>query len=370
MKDIHILGGFGIIMLILIILSLALLIRTNNVNDKLSYQISILSKQLNYQNETMHKSFENVYEKISRTNGRINSINETVGRLSKNISDFESEFDLFRSEFNEFKQKYINLSVAYNEKSEQYTNLKNDLISLDDKIKEKMVWFESNNQMNTTEIDKTRTLLNNIDDKCVKSTYINVPCLVAILENNNYKYIPDKSDQIESLDQFIEQKGGDCEDWVMFVKAILNRYPDKDLKLAVDSPGSRFDLYKQNNVIWYFNDLKPKYIHKNGEHYVGVCYTKPKQGHCIIGLTKSDLLEPGDILFEPQNGKYLGQVVKNKLNQSDKLLYFDDYEHNMNYPIVVVIKSKDIDVWDDENEKWINYKQLDDRIENILNLSD
>ena len=338
---------------------LFLYFRLENVNNDLEYKIATLSNSTSEGETNLNLSINNLSKYFSEMSNSQDELTSSVKLLKENISILDSNYLVLNSDFEGFKEKYINLSVAYDKKSEAYNSLESDLLDLDSKIKEKMIWFTENNELNPAVRLEMSSTIRDVKEYCVKGDDVNLPCLTIFLNDDNYLYKSDNGDEIKSVNEFANEKGGDCEDWTVFIKAFLNEYKGRNLLIAEYSSGDKFDVYNDEINYWYYNDMKELSIPTDNENYFGVCYSTSSYGHCVLSLSQSNFIEDGDIVFEPQDGFYIGTVVK-----EDSKFYFNDGRNI--YPLWIVITSNDIYVWDDGKNDWIYYKELDNKISEIL----
>lgn len=353
----------GIIILILFATMFLIYTRLSDVENSFQNQINNLSVKVQNENENMNQSIDTLSNNITSLDIRYKQLNLSLLKTQNDLSQLNNETSVLKSEFKEFKKQYVDLSAAYNEKSKEYDTLKQDMLSLDSKIKQKMIWFTDNNQLTSSEIHELRGPMEDINDKCIEGNGVNLPCVSAFLNKDGYTYISDKKDHIDSIDEFINNGGGDCEDWTLFVKAFLNMHKDKRLILSKQDEGSKFNLYTEGNTIWYLRDMKDISFSTSDKTYLGVCYSTETVGHCVLSLSNNAFIQNRDVVFEPQNGRYLGEIVEEDM--PDSQFYID--ENNYLYPVIVVIGSKDIYVWDSGTRGWLSYEGLNRRINGLLN---
>jgi len=353
---------FFVLIIFLVGVSAFLYVQIQDTNKVLDNRIGEISSNIQAVNSSVENEISTLNTHMRETDSKLMEINATLINLSKDVANITDRLDTLRSEFDTFEDKYINLSNAYDEKSKEFSALKDDLLSLDEKIKEKMIWFETNAHVNSDEEKELRSPLFRIESKCVHGAYINLPCVVVFLKKAGFSYKSDKKEHIESIDEFITNKGGDCEDWTIFVRSILNRFSDKDLILSKRASGERFEIYQDGSTIWYYPNMDRKRITSHNKKYYGVCYSREKSGHCVLSVG-DDFVYDGDAVFEPQTGEYIGVIDSNP--NGEGLVLKSEIDHII-YPVVLVITENDINVWDNEKKSWINYNILDERINAML----
>jgi len=232
---------------------------------------------------------------------------------------------------------YSNLSLEYKNLTEQYNNLKNMYKSLrreNEEYKNILVYYEAKYNLSLERkqfLNKNfnydfsyQPFINIIREKCVSNSSLNIPCAVSILKNKyGYKYISDIGDVLESVEEFISRNGGDCEDWSLFVAALINYFKNteeiKYISSFENANGQRFYIYEENNILYYYQDAAPKYINLDKYKYTNViCYIiNQTYGHCVLALSSIYLnplnMDSAEVfLIEPQNGEYLGTLEELK----------------------------------------------------------
>jgi len=160
--------------------------------------------------------------------------------------------------------------------------------------------------------------INRVAELCIQKDKINLPCAVNVIQKEyGFHYENDTEDTLKGVDQFIRDKGGDCEDWALFTAALTNyfirEYPNKLLELYIPKEGSSFTLYIENNERHYYKNCA-EYSLNISRYYPSIlCYKEGKVGHCIVGfskeyLTPENLYSERTYLIESQTGQYLGTL--------------------------------------------------------------
>lgn len=352
-----------IVFLVLVsISSVMLYLHTEGTKKDLENKLEELNTKVDDQKSDLENSISIVSTNLNTLQTSHNTLQASYLELENKVLNLSNQIEILKGTFQSFEQEYLELSDAYTQKSQEYTQLEGELEDLDSKIQDKMIWFTTNNELTAPAEQKMSSTLSDIDSHCIQSGAINLPCVALFLNDDNYLYQSENGDHIKSLEEFANENGGDCEDWSMFIKAFLNTHKNENLLLARYSFGEDFFLYEDETAQWYFQNTGSLQLNTEGKNYLGVCYSLGDQGHCVLALSSGDFLSEGDIVFEPQNGYYMGIIVKRDLEEGE---YFVDLG-STEYPIWIVILSNDIYVWDEDKQGWIYYEQLDEKIKNLL----
>jgi hypothetical protein len=193
-----------------------------------------------------------------------------------------------------------------------------------------------------------------------------------------------KQDKFISLSEFLQNKGGDCEDFSLLYKAEINYLLDNCTKnkITIDAfvPGSG-KYFLDNSNTWYYSDAK-KYTLKQGyTHPNIVCgfLKDPNKsdafgGHCVVAFSKEKITSINNLenlnlaeLVEPQTGQYLGHVIYG--GEAFKIEYYVDGEYipeDSSY-IKQIITNDDYYLY---HGGWKSYKYMYDKfiaLENDIN---
>ncbi|GEM_PF-2637575 len=360
------LTGTRLVLIILLVVSVAstvLYLHTEGIKNNLEKKLTQLNTKLDDQKSEFDNSINTLTTNLNSLQNSYNALQASHTQLETNVLNLSNQIEALKGIFQSFEQEYLELSEAYDQKSQQYVQLEGELEDLDSKIQEKMVWFTTNSELTQPAENKMSSTLSDVDSYCIQSGDINLPCTTIFLNEDNYLYISEGGEYIKSVEEFAKEKGGDCEDWSIFIRAFLNTHKNgKNLFLAKYSIGTDFFLYEQGNLKWYYPNMASLELNTEGKEYRVICYSLGSQGHCVLALTSSDFISEGDIIFEPQNGYYMGTIVEKNLEEGE---FFVDLGSN-EYPVWIVILSDDIYVWEEDKQDWIYYEQLSDKIKSML----
>ncbi len=312
---------------------------------------------------------------------------ETIYLLNRQLTSFSQKNSDLNNELNELNKNYSSLLSSKIDLDKSYLVLKEE-VSLTIKkindyeleIQKSLEWFSKNSFFDK---EQERVLLN-LKSNCLKSNLssceINLGCFYLVnSEFVNYKYKSDIAtagvlDKLQSLNDFIKNRGGDCEDYSLFFKAeynsLVNTCGEKQIKLFswVDKKNSKFWANYQNT--WYLDGAEKIYLDKNNIFPIIVCGSMKDlqsgqiNGHCVIAFSSIEINSPQDIYFiglaeliEPQTGEYLG-----KIGVDSGIFLITDSLARESY-INTLITNNDFFLYRDN--KWVNYasflKELDEK---------
>ena len=290
-------------------------------------RLSSTKNQLEYADSQLEKEMD---EGLSGLGAELNDTKERVGAVEE--------------EFEQFQEEYISLQQEYEQKSEEYESLLGEMEDFEAELQEKMYWYTANADFG----GETKGFLSHIETKCVEGDTLNMPCVAIMLEERDFTYKSEGKDYIKSLDEFEADEGGDCEDWSMFVKAIINELEREEgvdeLALVDFSESGYMEVYSDDGTVYYYsNDA----VYADVEEVEVACFPVTSgYGHCA--------LVSGGKLFEPQEGSYIGEV------------YWEDGDYVVEGWgfVEVYIDGEDIHV--DSGDKWISYSYFIERIGGMI----
>jgi hypothetical protein len=206
---------------------------------------------------------------------------------------------------------------------------------------------------------------------------INLGCFNLVnLEFVNYKYKSDISvlnveDKLQSISEFVNNRGGDCEDYTLFFKAEYNSLVvscEKESPRAfgwVKNAGTTF--WANLGHTWYLPNAKKVYLDINNIFPVGVCgsmldpNTGAINGHCVLAFAQKKIFSVDDIsvlfsaeLIEPQSGMYLGFV-----GESSGIYLVNDPKRSSSF-IDTLITDNDLFLY--RGGKWNSYSTFRDEL--------
>jgi len=148
-------------------------------------------------------------------------------------------------------------------------------------------------------------LLQEVKDVCYKNNVLNFACAVYYLnEKENFHYILETDDKLETVREFLRNKGGDCEDYSLFYFKFLDEFYRTfgfNGITALKKGDSKVELYKEGNVIYYVPNATKFEIERVKKLGILCFLLNSTLGHCLLYVN--------DYLLEPQNGMIVGRVL-------------------------------------------------------------
>ncbi len=352
------------------------LLESGRANANLSGQIQILNSKVSAlygenaklasDNALAQKIIAQREADIAMLNSTIESQESSIQSLSGNINKTKAELDTF--------EKSLNESSA---------------------------WFKTNADI--TNFDQYRSYLFRIEFSCVQLSggYCNVKLACLPLVNDIYMGVTyqtdeetsNRTDKLQSLSEFYDNKGGDCEDYSLASKAELNyikSYCAKagKTKLSFEAAQENINGVYAVDVpqTWGYKNAKAYDLPQGYDKYFVLCGAFPSasgipnaaagvSGHCLLAFSRNGIAGSSDIypaisdaiLVEPQTGYYYAATAGDNvfLKPQDG----QNYSENQLYTqpsFWAVITDDDYYLYaksDDGIWKWSGYKDLYARAE-------
>ncbi|MFA5931295.1 MAG: hypothetical protein WC821_03205 [archaeon] len=306
---------------------------------------------------------------VAQSEKEIYLLNNEVSKLTLQSFDLNSKLIELQSKYSSLSSSNAALDKSYLELKQEAQGTISKIMDYESSIKSSLAWFQTNSVFSSFQ----KNVLLNLKSSCLEkssSCEINLGCFFLVnKEFVKYSYKTDittsnSEDKLQSLEDFMKNKGGDCEDFSLFFKAEFNSLvrscASKPVKLFawVEKKGSRFWANYSNT--WYMDDATKKYFDVNNIFPTVVCgsmldlMSGKINGHCVIAFSEKEILSSSDIsslesaeLIEPQSGKYLGYVG----NESGIFLITSPSATN-SY-INILITNNDLFLY--SNGKWNSY---------------
>lgn len=279
-----------------------------DARQELSGQI----KQLNEQGDTLQTQINGLQKALDEQTRQRQAAETALERAVSSVSEREAE-------------------LAAQEARMQ--SLRTEFRGLQDDINGSMQWFRDNAVLKPNVSWNLDIIAPRVIEDCVDGQDLNLPCINHILERMaTIRYRSDavfnQSDHLQSLAETAARGSGDCEDYSLLFKAILNTVREKQGGLRIvaweQGGGQNFIIYPKASLklgpdepYWYYPDAHGVDVGALDErHAYVICYTKTAtEGHCTLALSNGEVGSSSQIanlnggaVFEPQNGVYYGQV--------------------------------------------------------------
>ena len=315
-------------------------------------------------------------------------------KLGNDISSLNNENQELKNSLQNLNENYNQLNKSYTELNKFENILKTEINSTITKIetyetelRESMAWFKTNSILNK-DIQKQSEAISLLESYCLEKTsnqcHIKTGCFYLINRINlNLDYQSDirttgRTDKLQSLNEFIQHGGGDCEDYALFYKAEFNSILEKckDLSPSNILLESYYETKETNPYFldfysrWYIDraikvDLKEGYIYPNvicGNIFdlnLGAI-----GGHCVVAFTKNKITSIEDInnldrspIIEPQDGSYMGLI-----NDVSSGIYIIRKDYTPESYIYEVITDQDLLLFSTKYGEWLSYSIFDNQL--------
>lgn len=262
---------------------------------------------------------------------------EEIALTRKTLQETLANLNSTRSELSNKESELGNLTRNMNEVKKQFIEIQGEVLGVSQSINESIQWFKDNSAMPA--LGSFNNSLSNLwyegfidgaQRDCIfpsaSGNTLNLACLNFLSGRSlSFKYKIESPDRLYSVKEMIENEGGDCEDFSLFTKALLNTIRagsySKDLVLEawIPSSGYKYTVLESGKEKWYIDNAQGVLLGQlNKLHPYVMCYTVTEfEGHCIVALSKSAIKSISDIsglssayTFEPQDGEYMGIIGK------------------------------------------------------------
>jgi len=370
----------------------------------LLFKIDTLNRLNNEQIDkynSLNSKYQISQEKLNQKNQEYLELNSKFIDVNTNFSKLNSDYISLKTLKNEMQNDINSLESDYSSLEGEYNYLIDDINKFRVEIQESMDWFKSNSVIDNLKDTQTRKIENSLNEclVCEKdSCKIKTACIylknkkTLRLEYAEDKSITNKIDKLQSLDSFLENRKGDCEDYALLYTAelryLLKRAESKNKDVFIESIiQTETQRSYHINSEYYFPEGVEGYKHdqKFKFPYIACGNTYDLQiedfgGHCVILvndkqiINRNDILEINGIMIEPQTGEYLGIINTDK--NKTKLIDFSliDLNPESENTIYEIITEDDLyfnnyiyeDINVDESQ-WISYSFFLDKIDSIKN---
>ncbi len=249
------------------------------------------------------------------------------GALSGLLAAERNRSSMLEDELGAMEEELADARQTLAESREEIGQIRDETEEMAERINQSIEWFSANAELpSSLRYDR---FLSRVRKGCVDGGVLRLACVSYLMEDElGLEYRDDPAgDRLYSIDEIVQRRGGDCEDFSLFFKAALNRLEGEGYSLEAweGSYGGRYDVYedKAADTIWYYDNARPRALGDLGpqNRYVACYYydTSGQEwfGHCVMMLSANDIRAPGDIsdgalsdasFFEPQNGEFLGGI--------------------------------------------------------------
>ncbi|MDD5171733.1 MAG: hypothetical protein PHF60_01730 [Candidatus ainarchaeum sp.] len=369
----------AIAFLALITLGLSVLLIVNYTDN--SAKQTALQSELNQTKLLLQNTQKELNMTRATLKDRENEIALQKDEIANLTADLEAKNDRItelEAELNETQSELEEAQTTLQEAQQDISAIRNETLAMAEEINQSIQWFTDNSELpSTLKVDR---FISNVEDGCEQGGTLNLGCISYLMEDRLgiiYKIDP-TGDRLYSIDEIISRKGGDCEDFSLFFKAVLNRFRSQDLELEAWERGiGSYTIYEDTstNMRWYYDNAQGRTLGNLQDlNPYAACYWNEILGtqwggHCIIMLASANITSSSDIsnenladavFFEPQDGKYMGSMGDEFQTCADGDAGCDEET----YRIVFVMT--DSDLYEFSDGKWNYYAGYGSRLDEIL----
>ncbi|MCX8163151.1 MAG: hypothetical protein N3D10_01200 [Candidatus Micrarchaeota archaeon] len=370
--------------LFLLIVALALFLFFEN-NSK-AQEIEKLKKEFENYKQNAKIELLNLQNQIDKLKERNEHLERIILQKDGTIEGKNKEIKQLKEELEKEQQELKNLEENLKTKEQEFGKIKQEYLDLLLELNESVKWFKNNSAIEQKYSWKSDILIERVTKDCVFKDKLNLACISHLMENTaiSIKYKNDselgKVDFLQSVKQTIDREGGDCEDYSLFFKALLNTLKQSKINATIElfkydpKVDSIFVIYplkrEASESYWYMpHSYSYPTLKLNESYFYVVCYLENEtQGHCVVAIDKNKInnseqliLLDGAELFEPQNGQFVGKLEKLK----NKLLYcYQEQKQKSCYDVILIIS--DWDIYYKKNEQYVGLKDYEKKILTVL----
>ncbi|MDD2477364.1 MAG: hypothetical protein PHW45_00055 [Candidatus ainarchaeum sp.] len=289
--------------------------------------------------------------------------------LNNNYNKLNSNYISLKNLKTEMQNDINSLESNYSLLEEEYDYLINDINKFRVEIQESMDWFKDNSAISNLEESKNRKVENTLNECIVcEKDFCKIKTACIYLKNEKtlkLKYSEDKLitnelDKLQSLDSFLENRKGDCEDYALLYAAelryLFERAEAKNKEVFIESiieTDTKRSYYI--NSQYYFPEGIEGYKHVQNFKFpyvaCGTTYdlqTDDFGGHCLVLVNDKkinnvdDIKEINGIIIEPQNGLFLGIINADEDKMKVANFSLIDVNPNSDNTIYEIITENDL----------------------------
>jgi hypothetical protein len=243
-----------------------------------------------------------------------------------------------------------------------------------------MSWFKQNSKLDPSYSWSVDIFLKRIRSDCIYNQTLNLACINYLNERTvlYLQYLNDldigEVDHLQSINQTIKRRGGDCEDFALFFKAILQTLKTNEnlyVKTWEPSEHEQYAVWPQTKdpeYLVFYPKAQQKIISNLKNTYpVVICYTvNSVSGHCRIALSETKITADsiqnldGAPVFEPQNGQYSGTIG------TDYQICSKEFSDCKYFAGAITVVITDDDILNFNDSKWDSYDNHHEKVNEIL----
>ena len=336
---------------------------------------------------TLNDSFEQAKaawaDERQNFSGQIQHLNEQGDLLQAQLKYLQSSLDeqtrqrqaaegALAAAMSNVTEREAELAAA----SARLQGLRSEFVSLQSDINDSMKWFRDNSVLQPNVSWNIDLIAPRVIEDCVDGQDLNLPCVNHILERMatiQYRHDPNsnRTNRFQSIAETASLGSGDCKDYSLLLKAILNTVREKQggLRIIAWRPGGNqnFIIYPKaslnlgsDETYWYYpNSTGVDIGSLDARHGYVICYAlTATEGHCTVALSDVDVNSSAQLplalngadVFEPQDGQYLGKVGR-EFSLCTGARWWDC----TTTPNVIILVIGDKDLYKVQDGSWVGY---------------
>jgi len=283
-------------------------------------------------------------EELGDTRDTLNFTRSELARANTALNRTQGELEATQEELESTVAEFEQLGVEISELSES--------------INSSIQWFKGNAAFPVS-MDH---ISSKVRSGCENDGVLNLGCAIFIMEREMpFRYKDETPDRLYSLAEMKKNGGGDCEDYSLLLKALINTFRETGRDVGMEA-------WKYGDGRYVNGEAKPLGNIQNLTPYV-ICFVtgfqgSQFQGHCVVavgnevgGVDGLSTLDGADT-FEPQTGQYLGKIGDNY-----NLCWGDEFCGTGVEDIILIIAENDL--YQFSEGEWRGYESYGKTVEEM-----
>ncbi len=369
---------------ILLIAALALLLFSASANvmqwmgnGDLSKDMATLNDSYNSDRVAWSAQSQDFSAQIARLNSHSDALQAQIDGLRAQLTTQTSQRVAAENALAQAQSDITSREAMLAAQSARMQNLLANFTNLQNDINDSMKWFRDNSVIRADMNTNLDYIEPRVIEDCVDGGVLNLACVDHILQQRmaTIRYRHDSSsnssNRFQSLAETAARGSGDCKDYSLLLKAILNTVKEKNpgLHISAWEPGG-LDSYiifpkaslnpLGKDTYWYMPNSRGVDLGSLDDvHGYVVCYAiNSSEGHCTVALSGVEVNDSSQIplamngaaVFEPQDGQYYGRI-----GHEFSLCTASRWWDCSTTPNVIILIISDKDLYRIENGKWVGY---------------
>jgi len=316
---------FWIMALILLVSSLATVhfLDANSALERKIASLNATAAATSQQLSGVQSAYASLGKKYEKSQGELASAESLLIQSNGDLELARSRLLQTENALNESRQNL----AGQRQKADAISK---ELSALENTINVSIAWFRDNADMPENYTWSADIFMSRVMSDCVDKGGLNLACISHLMENTAFAIhyrsdiVSGSEDHLQSVKETIGLGWGDCEDYALIFKAILNSARKKNASLGIvawqPAESGEFRVYPkeapgETGAFWVYKNAKGASMGSPSHAYV-ICYSvDEKSGHCTVALSDADVQSSSQVpslqgayAFEPQSGRYLGKL--------------------------------------------------------------